>query len=46
MISENKAVEIAKEYARVTGHGWDERFHEAVRSSFDGNLFGLFQPQI
>lgn len=36
MISQNKAVEIAKEYARETGYGWDERFHEAVRSSFDG----------
>ncbi|SJZ72842.1 hypothetical protein [Pantoea eucalypti] len=36
MISQNKAVEIAKEYARETGYGWDERFHEAVRASFDG----------
>ena len=36
MISQNKAVEIAKEYARETGHGWDERFHETERTSLNG----------
>ncbi|WP_312544027.1 hypothetical protein [Pantoea eucalypti] len=36
MISENKTVEIAKEYAKETNQGWDERFHKALRSSFDG----------
>jgi len=36
MITESKAIEIAKEYAKETGYGWDERFHEAERSSLDG----------
>lgn len=36
MISDRKAIEIAKEYANKAGYGWDEGFHEAERSSFEG----------
>ncbi|WP_312042532.1 hypothetical protein [Erwinia sp.] len=36
MITESKAIEIAKEYANKTGYGWDERFHEVEKKNFDG----------
>lgn len=36
MISENKAIEIAEQYAKKSGYGWDERFHEVEQASFNG----------
>ena len=36
MISENKAVEIAQQYAKKSGYGWDELFHEVEKASFNG----------
>lgn len=36
MLTENQAIEIAKEYALETGSGWDERFHEVKNAFLDG----------
>ncbi|KAF6665775.1 hypothetical protein HFD92_08585 [Pantoea sp. EKM101V] len=36
MLTENQAIEIAKEYALETGSGWDDRFHEVENAFLDG----------
>ncbi|WP_342322505.1 hypothetical protein AAEY27_19850 [Kosakonia sp. BYX6] len=36
MITQEKAIEIAKYYAQESGRGWDERYHEANPMTLNG----------
>lgn len=36
MISKEKAIEIAKQYAEKSEKGWDDKYHEAERTNLRG----------
>jgi hypothetical protein len=36
MISKEKAIQIAKEYAQKSEKGWDEKYHEAEKTILSG----------
>lgn len=36
MISQEKALQIAKDYAKQCGRGWDEHYHEAIPETLRG----------
>ncbi|HGM6861702.1 TPA: hypothetical protein ACKQDZ_003058 [Serratia rubidaea] len=36
MITQGQAVEIAKDYAKKSGRGWDERYHESSPMMLEG----------
>jgi len=46
MITESKAIEIAKEYAKKSGYGGISIFMKLRDYRLMGNLFGLFRPLI
>jgi hypothetical protein len=36
MITQEKAIQIAKDYAEKNGRGWDDRYHEASPITLNG----------